>query len=78
LGVSGDEAFRAFNLFRGVSGGAQGLVQGTLTEGEASVRLTSSLGKLVLLMINNIFYIKMRCSRLASTRRYTVLSLSLH
>jgi len=51
------------------------LKQGTLTEGEGSVRSTSSLGLLVLLYSNNVFSINSSLSKLVITRRSTLLSL---
>jgi hypothetical protein len=53
------------------------LDQETLTEGEGSVHLTSSLRYIVLEKVNNIFIIKMSWSKLFSTRRSTALSIPL-
>jgi hypothetical protein len=51
------------------------LIQGTLTEGEGSVPLTSSLLLLVLIKVNNVFSIKRSRSKPVNTRRSIVLSL---
>ncbi len=50
---------------------------GSLTKGEGSVQLTSSSSELDCRKINNMFSIKSNCSKLVSTRRSTVLSISL-